>query len=63
MKYPEYPSPNFVLQSELEIPLIPVYAGCGAGEFGCGCIGICMRVIDHLTIDEVKEKNVKIINQ
>jgi hypothetical protein len=61
MKYSEYPYPNFVLRSELEMSLIPVYAGCNAGEFGCGCIGTCARIIDHLTIDEVKEKNVRII--
>ena len=62
MKYSEYPKPNYVRQSELEMPLIPVYAGCNAGEFGCGCIGTCVEVIDHLTIDEVKETNVRVIN-
>ena len=62
MKYSEYSKPNYVRQSELELPLIPVYAGCNAGEFGCGCIGTCIEVIDHLTIDEVKETNVRVIN-
>lgn len=62
MKYSEYPYPNFVFRSNLEMPLIPIHAGCGSGEFGCACVGNCMQVIDHLTIDEVKEKNVKIVD-
>ena len=63
MKYETYNYPNFVIRTEITSDSTPVYIGCSAGEFGCGCTGRCMKIIDVLTEQEVIEKNIKIVER